>query len=94
MAKKNKNLLLFEGVIIWTSRNSHIKRHSDLKLENLKSSETQSEITKLKEFNRALIIPGLVKAQYTSRIIIPNLIKSFAKISKVDGWMDGWMLVR
>ena len=71
MAKKNKNLLLLEGVIIWTSRNSHIK------------------ITKLKEFNRALIIPGLVKAQYTSRIIIPNLIKSFAKISKVDGWMDG-----
>ena len=60
-----------------------------MKLENLKSSETQSEITKLKEFNRALIIPGLVKAQYTSRIIIPNLIKLFAKISKVDGWMDG-----
>ena len=60
-----------------------------MKLENLKSSETQSEITKLKEFDRALIIPGLVKAQYTSKIIIPNLIKSFAKISKVDGWMDG-----
>ena len=50
----------------------------------MKSSETQWEITKLKELNTALIIPGLVKAQYASRIIIPNLIKSFAKISKVE----------
>ena len=43
--------------------------------QNLKSSETQWEITKLKELNRVLFIQGLVKAQDTTKIIIPNLIK-------------------
>ena len=41
--------------------------------QNLKSSETQWELTKLKELNRALVVQRLVKAQDTTKIIIPNL---------------------